>query len=212
MTKLLVTLIIVLVFTNLSCKKSKSTEPAQDETPTNTSPIPLKVGNWWEYKSEANSDIPRIRDIIVKKEIFDDKEYFLAKTEVFSVSRNGYVDIDIYFNQSPTGFSLAFNWDAENGFLSIYSYDVYYNSPHNLGLFRRFKYPAKVGDTWSIKGIGTFTGVYTLMSDNAAVTTPMGVIDGCYHVRFKDCCYEFDHWLKPGVGEIDEELIDYNVQ
>lgn len=211
MQRLLVFFIILILF-YLSCKDS-SNNPDENMPETYSSPKPLKVGNWWEFRTNINSDITKIRATITKTVVYENKEYYLTKTEVFSISQNKFIDIDVYYNQSPKEFSNAYYWDGENGYLNTYRYDIYYNSPHNLGLIRRFKYPANVGETWSIKGIATYTGVYTLLSDNAAVSTQMGVIDGCYHIKFKDSVgIEFDHWLKPGIGTIDDDFLNYNVQ
>ncbi len=169
------TLLFLSILAFASCKK--------DDNPVNPSLIdkqilPLKTGNTWVIRATlfdtTGTTMWTIYDTLVvgKDSLFGSETWYQ------------FTDKTIFFTNKSDGL-----WRMKTG-----------SSPIAPALF--FKYPANVGDSWTIPLENSTTYQVSVYANDISVTVPQGTYS-CYQYRFlNNSKLVEDNFLSPGVGLI----------
>jgi len=185
MKKVILILLVISLIIPFACSKKKNS-PTQ---PEQLSPIPLKVGNWWKYKSDITIDF-YTKCLIEDKTIINNKEAFIV----------GYY---MAFTSEVKVTTLAWQWDNDNNLFKEYLID----STNNFIPFSAVRIPSNLNDQveW-----GKYRTIY---QENESVMYYSNC-DKYLFVRI-DTGHNYYKWFKPDIGitkEHDDFLVDYHIQ
>lgn len=173
--------------------------------------IPLEIGNYWIYEQwyfeRSNKDT-------VREEIIGNRTIIAEDIIV-----NAFETTRFRYDKRPSSdaiLSLKANGINGHYYLGAWSEmdSIYINN-------RRFKYPAKVGDTWESRQTLFDTEnnefkkgnirIIELIDINRTVITSAGIFENCYvykHLDFNPLfLYDQFIYIKPGIGIIGGETI-----
>ena len=182
-TTILSNLLIVSLIFSFSCSKKNS--PTQ---PENLSPIPLKVGNWWQYKKDVTSSFYK-KYLIETKTTINGQEAYIVGNYWFVTSESRVLE-------------FAWQWDEENNLFKEYLKDDGGYKPISA-----VKIPSDQNQQ-------TEWGMYRTIYQNEENVMNYTDCNKYLFVRM-DTGYNFYKWFKTDIGLIkhDEDiLVDYNIQ
>lgn len=165
---------LIFLLLTTGCKSNKDNPVTPEEK---TFIIPLNVGNQWLGKAEL---------IDTSGSIFSTS--FLGKTIVGNINQDS---TTFHIFQMDNGLQF-FCMNTDSGFV--------YNFSGRNSL--QYKYPAKVGDKFSI----ALNAYREVISIDTTITTEYGQYR-CYHyrLRFTDVNFYTEEFLSPGYGYIYSE-------
>lgn len=186
MRKIITSLVIAsFLFVSLKCNKDNSTGP-EEET---KSPVPLKVGNYWEYSDKEAPSISYTLEVLSKIKVEEQDGYKLKLTGKSSLLGT-FIELE-----------QAFIWKSP--LLKMYLKDK-----NEWTRFRAIKYVSEVNEV-------TEWGFYIteLLHKNTGVEN----YTGCLKYKFTNTTNmkEFLNYIKPGIGfvklDVEGILIEYGL-